>query len=75
MDLDYQQMGTDDRIRHHDALADEGFGWCPECGETLIWDLPTDYGTPHPDNRAPIVCGDVPPLTAEQLLMTAPAVH
>ena len=73
MDFDYQQMGTDERLRHHDDLRDEGYEWCPECGETLIWELPSLHASTRNYERAPVVCGDIPPLTAEQLLMTAPA--
>ena len=72
MDQDYQQMGTDERVRHHNELRDEGFEWCPECGTVLVWDLPSRRVEPPRHDRAPIVCGDFPPLTAEQLLLTAP---
>ncbi len=72
MEHDYQQMGTEERLRHHDELRDEGFEWCPECGSVLVWDLPARSASPRQANRAPIVTGDCPPLTAEQLLMTTP---
>ncbi len=73
MDYDYQQKDTEWRMRHHDDLRDEGFEWCPECGSALIWDLPVRSEESRRLDRAPIVSGDCPPLTAEQLLMTAPS--
>ena len=75
MEHDYQQMGTEERLRHHDDLRDEGFEWCPECGSVLVWDLPTRRNEPRRIERAPVVSGDFPPLTAEQLVATTPAAH
>ena len=67
-----EQMTTDELQLHHDELRDEGFEWCPECGTVLIWDLPEPVTEPIRANRAPVVTGDYPPLTAEQLATTAP---
>ncbi|MDJ0952126.1 MAG: hypothetical protein QNJ81_00475 [Acidimicrobiia bacterium] len=75
MEPDYQQMGSEERLLHHDELRDEGFEWCPECGSVLVWDLPTRSASRPRNDRAPVVSGDCPPLTAEQLLMTTPAAH
>lgn len=72
MEHDYQQMGIEERLRHHDELRDEGFEWCPECGSVLVWDLPTPPASARASSRVPIVTGDCPPLTAEQLMMTTP---
>lgn len=75
MESDYQQMGTEERQRHHDELRDEGFEWCPECGSALIWDLPAPEDRHHHSGRSPVVSGDYPPLTAEQLSTTTPISH
>jgi hypothetical protein len=75
MESDYQQMGTEERRRHHDDLRNDGFEWCPECGTVLVWDLPTPHAPDRRAGSAPIICGDCPPLTAEQLLATSPATH
>lgn len=71
MDFDYQRMGTEERTRHHDELRDEGYEWCPECGETLVWKLPTPCEEKLSGGAAPVVSGDCPPLTREQLATTA----
>lgn len=72
MDRDYQQMGSAERQRHHDELVDEGYEWCPECGSTLVWDLPEAPAEERTSSYVPVVTGDCPPLTAEQLLATIP---
>jgi len=72
MHSDYQQMGSEERQRHHDELREDGYEWCPECGSTLVWDLPNQHRTPQQPDSAPIISGDCPPLTAEQLLTTIP---
>jgi hypothetical protein len=72
MERDYQLMGAEERLRHHDDLRDEGFEWCPECGSALVWELPQHKDTEYRSNSAPIVAGDYPPLTRDQLLMTVP---
>ncbi len=68
-----EQMNTDELGRHHDELRDDGFEWCPECGTVLIWDLPTPVPESVRTDRAPVITGDYPPLTAEQLATTTPA--
>jgi hypothetical protein len=73
MEHEYQLMTPEERLRHHDDLRDDGFEWCPECGSTLVWDLPAPSDSPGRADRAPVVTGDCPPLTAEQLETTAPA--
>ncbi len=73
MEHDYQQMGTEERLRRHDELRDEGFEWCPECGSVLVWDLPTRADKRQRADRVPVISGDCPPLTAEDLLMTTPS--
>jgi hypothetical protein len=73
MGLKYRRMNTDQRIRHHDELRDEGYEWCPECGEVLVWDLPRSCGEAKSAGQVPVVTGDCPPLTREQLLPTASA--
>lgn len=72
MDHDYQQMDAEEREQHHDELRNEGFEWCPECGSALVWELPSPPEAATPPSSLPVVCGDCPPLTAEQLLATAP---
>lgn len=74
MERDYQRMHVDERIRHHDELREDGFGWCPECGETLVWDLPKPCEERLRAGEAPVVTGDCPPLTAAELATTAPPV-
>jgi hypothetical protein len=73
MEHEYQNMGVDERMRHHDELSEEGYEWCPECGEALVWDLPVRSKPDCASSRAPIVTGDCPPLTRDQLLVTTPA--
>ncbi len=75
MDFEYQQMTADERVRHHDELRDEGYEWCPECGETLVWDLPARCQVKLAAGTAPVVTGDCPPLTSEQLATTAPPAY
>ena len=70
MEREYQRMHADERVRHHDELRDEGYEWCPECGDVLIWDLPNRRWSVRA-GESPIVTGDCPPLTREQLLGTA----
>ena len=72
MDRNYQQMGSAERQLHHDELRDDGYQWCPECGSTLVWDLPQPAAEERTSSSVPIVTGDCPPLTAEQLLATIP---
>ena len=72
MEHDYQLMDTDERLRHHDVLRDEGFEWCPECGTVLIWDLPRRSSKTCRSSNVPVVTGEYPPLTRDQLLMTVP---
>ncbi len=72
MDRDYQQMGSEERQLHHDELREDGYEWCPECGSTLGWDLPEPAEEASKSVYVPIVTGDYPPLTAEQLLATIP---
>lgn len=72
MDHDYQQMGVEERLRHHDDLRSDGYEWCPECGEVLVWDLPTRTKAPRPSGAPPVVTGDCPPLTMDELLLTTP---
>ena len=72
MRLGYQQMGSEERLRHHDELRNEGFEWCPECGSVLVWDVPQRKMQTRFRERNPIVSGDCPPLTAEQLADTSP---
>lgn len=72
MKLDYQRMSAEERARHHDELSDEGYEWCPECGQVLIWDLPTPSGRPAPAGNTYAVTGDCPPLTRDQLVTTTP---
>ena len=74
MEHDYQRMSADERIRHHDELRDEGYEWCPECGETLVWDLPETCLKSGAAGEAPVITGDCPPLTADQLATTAPPI-
>ncbi len=71
MDRDYQQMGSAERQLHHDELREDGYEWCPECGGTLVWDLP-EPPVDRKSNFVPVIAGDYPPLTAEQLLATIP---
>lgn len=71
MERDYQRMGTEERTRHHDDLRDEGYEWCPECGETLTWDLPVPCKQ-RSAGGVQVVAGDYPPLTSEELSTTAP---
>ena len=72
MDRDYQQMGTEERQRHHDELREDGYEWCPECGGTLVWELPESAPAGKKVDSVPVISGDFPPLTAEQLLATIP---
>jgi hypothetical protein len=72
MDRDYQQMGSEERQRHHDELREDGYEWCPECGSTLVWDLPEAPPRVSKVDNVPVITGDCPPLTAEQLLATIP---
>lgn len=72
MEHDYQNMRVEERVLHHDELRTEGYEWCPECGEVLVWDLPSRRSTDISSGSAPIVTGDCPPLTRDQLLSTAP---
>ena len=74
MESDYQRMTADERIRHHDELRGEGYEWCPECGETLVWDLPKPCFESLAAGEAPIITGDCPPLTAAQLATNAPPI-
>lgn len=69
---DYQRMTVDERSSHHDELVEEGYEWCPECGETLVWDPPAPCRHRASAGGAPIVAGDCPPLTREQLATTVP---
>lgn len=71
MTLAYQLMSPEERVAHHDELRDEGYEWCPECGETLVWDLPKPCPRSLSAGEAPIVTGDCPPITADQLATTA----
>ena len=72
MDFEYQQVGSDERARHHDEVRNEGYEWCPECGETLVWQLPEPCRQEGSVGALPIVTGDCPPLTRDQLATTAP---
>ena len=72
MDRNYRRMGAEERLRHHDELREEGYEWCPECGSALVWELPTPRKEVRRSASVPVVCGDIPPLTAEQLLATFP---
>ncbi len=72
MDREYQQMGSAERQRHHDELREDGYEWCPECGGTLVWDLPEPARVERTSGSVPVITGDYPPLTAEQLLATIP---
>ena len=74
MEHDYQRMYADERIRHHDELRDEGYEWCPECGEVLVWEPPKPCDERTAAGEAPVVTGDCPPITQEDLAMTAPPV-
>ncbi|MEA2002539.1 MAG: hypothetical protein U9N84_11755 [Actinomycetota bacterium] len=71
MGHDYQRMGTEERTLHHDELRTDGYEWCPECGETLIWDLPAPCKQ-QSAGGVPVVAGDYPPLTREELAITSP---
>jgi hypothetical protein len=74
MKRDYLQMLSNERDNHHDEVRAEGFEWCPECGEPLVWDLPASCVELDPSpNRNPVVTGDCPPLTRDQLATTTPA--
>jgi len=73
MSRKYQQMLPSERDSHHDQLRADGYEWCPECGEPLVWEL--SDSCPEPDTavaRNPVVVGDCPPLTREQLATTNP---
>lgn len=72
MNRDYQQMGSEERQRHHDELRDDGYEWCPDCGGILVWELPRRGGAATRAESVPFVSGDCPPLTAELLLATIP---
>lgn len=72
MEHDHQRMGCAERERHHDGLVAEGYEWCPECGTVLIWDLPSRQRPARRADTTPVVCGDCPPLTAEDLALTVP---
>lgn len=72
MSRNYQQMGSEERQRHHDELRKDGYEWCPECGSTLVWDLPEASPRDNKTGHVPVITGDCPPLTAEQLLATIP---
>ena len=72
MEHDYQRMYADERIRHHDELRDEGYEWCPECGEVLVWEPPKPSCKPTAAGEAPVVTGDCPPITRDDLATTAP---
>lgn len=63
----YQLMDAQERRIHHEKLRDEGFEWCPECGSVLIWDLPNRNRSTAQSASAPVVVGDCPPLTRDQL--------
>jgi len=67
MEHDYRQMTGDERLRHHDDLLEDGFEWCPECGSTLVWELPELPAASSRTAAVPVVIGDFPPLTADQI--------
>ena len=69
---EYQKMHVDERTQHHNDLIDAGYEWCPECGGTLVWELPATCRRWAPAGDAPIVAGDCPPLTRDQLVTTNP---
>ena len=71
MEQDYQQMGGQERLRHHEELCDEGYEWCPECGTALVWDLAAPSTAELGSGRPPVVTGDCPPLTRDELLLTS----
>ena len=73
MTPEYQKMRVDERMQHHDELLDDGYQWCPECGETLVWKLPATCRRGTAAGDAPIIAGDCPPLTRDQLVATTPA--
>jgi len=67
----YNDMGCSEREEHHQDLLHEGFEWCPECG-TLLDCHPNSDRTVAPfRSSAPIITGDYPPLTRDDLLPTA----
>ena len=66
-------MSPEERSRHHDELVDEGYQWCPECGETLVWELDAPCRRRTSAGDAPIIAGDCPPITRAQLAATVPA--
>lgn len=70
---DYQRMSTAERTRHHNELVDEGYEWCPECGETLVWEPPAPCRRSISAGDAPVIAGDCPPLTRDQLAATVAA--
>lgn len=73
MERDYQRMDCEERERHHDQLRDEGYEWCPECGTVLVWDLPSKREQGPSRYISPVIAGDYPPLTSDDLESTAPA--
>jgi hypothetical protein len=75
MEHDYQRMDAAERASHHDALVKQGYEWCPDCGAVLVWDLPSRRAHDRQRDVTPVVCGDIPPLTAEDLHPAAPAAH
>ena len=73
MTPEYQKMHVDERARHHNALIEDGFEWCPQCGEPLIWKVEATCRRWASAGDAPIIAGDWPPLTRDQLAATIPA--
>ena len=52
---------------HHLELIEDGFEWCPECG-ILLECYPETVPQPRPTHSfAPVVTGDCPPLTSDEL--------
>ena len=72
MTQEYQRMRADERTQHHNDLVEDGYEWCPECGETLVWKLVATCRRWASAGDAPIIAGDCPPLTADQLADSAP---
>ena len=67
----YTDMRCAEREEHHRELIDDGFEWCPECGELLDWHTEPDRVVVPFRSPTTYVSGDYPPITPDDLLPIA----
>lgn len=72
MTNEYQKRRVDERTQHHEKLVQDGYEWCPECGETLVWEPIASCRRWASVGDAPIIAGECPPVTRDQLVATKP---